>query len=260
MSRYDPSNDINQALGKVSGVELFAKWGRNSVISTATTPEDIWDGGGLYTGFNTILGAGGAEKMTIVSDDAADAAAGTGARTVEVSNLLDDDGNRMPNKIVTLNGTTPVEIDATQTYARALRIKVLTSGSNGANEGNLTLAHATTGANIFAVMPIGENQTLVGAYTVPVGYCLLIDKFYVSANISSGGAQNATGRLLVRPFGEVFQNKLPIEVSANKDFNPIGDSYFYKVDAKADIKLNVKTVSSNNTIMTGAFGGVLVKV
>ncbi len=259
MSKFDRDYAINLCLGKISNTSVFAKWGRNEAISSGT-PEDIWDGGGNYTGFATILESGNAEKMEIFSSAAADAAAGTGARTVEISNLLDDDGNLMPPQTVTLNGTTPVEIDATQTYARASRMKVLTAGSGGANAGTLTLRHVTTTANIFAKMPIGYNQTQIACYTVPVGYKLLINKIYAGANLSGGSAQNVEGALVMRPFGEVFQNKLPISISSSKDFLAVGEKYFYCVDEKTDVKVRALVLSGTNTVMTASFGGELVKV
>lgn len=255
MSTYDYKTEL--ALGKIPRASMFAKWGLNSDVDAA---EDIWDGGGDYTGFNTILGAGNSEKMEIFSSDAADAAAGTGARTVTIYNLLDDDGNLLDPVTVALNGTTPVELDATQTYSRASRVVVRTAGSGGVNAGTLTLRHVTTTANIFAVVPIGYNQSQIACYTVPKDHKLLINKIYCSANLSGGGAQNVNAGLVVRPFGEVFQVKLPIEISANKDFVPIGEGYFYTLDELSDVKIRVLTVSNANTFVSGAFGGELIKV
>ena len=64
------SFDISRGL--VPGISELSKFGRNSEIDTATDPEDIWNGGGLYTGFPD----GAAETIDVFS-----------------SSILDDDGN-----------------------------------------------------------------------------------------------------------------------------------------------------------------------
>lgn len=42
--------------GFYNGITQGNKFGRNGDIGTATTPEDIWNGGGVYTGFNPTSG------------------------------------------------------------------------------------------------------------------------------------------------------------------------------------------------------------
>lgn len=49
-------------------VRLNKKFGRNSDIDVGSTPEDVWNGGGLYTGFNCIA----AEQLEFFSSDATD--------------------------------------------------------------------------------------------------------------------------------------------------------------------------------------------
>ena len=45
--------------GLVAGHAMFEKFGRNPDIDTASVPEDIWNGGDVYTGFPT----GAAEQI-----------------------------------------------------------------------------------------------------------------------------------------------------------------------------------------------------
>lgn len=56
------------ARGLVSGYRLNKKFGRNADIDTASTPEDVWNGGGIYTGFNCTA----AQTLEFFSDNAAD--------------------------------------------------------------------------------------------------------------------------------------------------------------------------------------------
>jgi hypothetical protein len=56
------------AQGKFSNVRINTVFGRNSEIDTGTTPEDVWNGGGLYTGFNCIT----AQRLSFASSNVAD--------------------------------------------------------------------------------------------------------------------------------------------------------------------------------------------
>ncbi len=191
-----PNLEISK--GRVKGHSHVHKYGRNPAIATGAF-EAIWNGGGLYTGHPT----GAAETMEIFSGSTADnGATATGALTVTIQHLLDGDKNEMPDVTVTLNGQTPVSLGA-QTYSRSTRLKVVTTGSGGSNAGALTLRHTSTTANIFAVMPIGYNKTMIVAYTVPAG----IQGFFTGWFAAWAKKQDGFGnvRLAWRPDGEVFQ-------------------------------------------------------
>ena len=106
--------------------KIIHKFGSNSDVDGA---EDIWEGGGDYTGFPTAA----AENFEILSSSADDTSAGTGARTVRIWYYNDDYENvLMRQEIilmvdVTLNGTAGV--DSGVSGMRIWRAKVLTSGS-----------------------------------------------------------------------------------------------------------------------------------
>ena len=42
--------------GFIDGVSIYNKFGANTDVDTGTTPEDLWGGSGLYTGFNATSG------------------------------------------------------------------------------------------------------------------------------------------------------------------------------------------------------------
>lgn len=92
--------------------------------------------------------------------------ASTGAAVVELWNLLDGNFDNETSEFVVLNGVTGVT--TTGTYLRNSRCIVLLAGSNGSNVGTITSRQSTTTANIFSVMPIGYNETMVCAYTIPI--------------------------------------------------------------------------------------------
>ncbi len=239
--------------GNVYKHTTFDKYGRNSDIDTGTA-EDIWNGGTDYTGFPT----GSAETMEIYSSDANDTVAGTGARTVTIYNLRDGTGAIMPDITVNMNGTTAVSLGAQTYYRGGTRMKVRTAGSGGENAGTLTLRHTTTTANIFAVMPIGMNQTAIAAYTVPLGYTLYIQRIAFQMARASGAAGSAFMSLRARPDGEVFQSIITPEITDSASY-VWENNGFYKCEALTDIKVRCESVSDNNTIISADLGGTLVE-
>jgi hypothetical protein len=251
-SGLDRNFMLEVAKGNIAGTALFEKYGRNPEVGTATDPEDIWNGGGTYTGFPT----GAAETMEIFSSDAADTSAGTGAQTVEISNLLTETGFLAPNITVSLDGTTPVSLGA-QTYIRSARMRVLTAGTGGANAGTLTLRHTTTTANIFAVMPINRNRTAILAYTVPLEKKLYLDRIHFSLGRASGAAGSANVTLRSRETGRVFEAIVSPEVTNSQDYI-FSNNGFLVFPALTDLKGTVESVSDNLTIATGEWGGLLI--
>lgn len=253
MGNFDRDYNVELALGKIPKCTIFEKFGRNADVDAA---EDIWNGGGDYTGFPT----GSAEKLEILSSSASDTAAGTGARTVLISGLLDANGVMLSDVTVILNGTTPVALDATQTYSRASRVKVMTGGSGAANAGTLTLRHVVTTTNIFSVMPIGTNRSSMAIYTVPYGHKLLVNRLYASMTILTGSTGSAAMALRARPYGAVFQEFIPAEISSSKSYSICCSAFPLIFEARTDIKWRAESVGQNNTIIEAQFGGTLVKL
>tara|TARA_R110000803_G_scaffold178892_1_gene241330 strand:+ start:31 stop:924 length:894 start_codon:yes stop_codon:yes gene_type:complete len=254
VSTASPLPTTNSALaiakGEIPSQASFLKFGKNPDIGTAAG-EDIWGGGGTYTGFPV----GVVETMEVFSSAAADTSAGTGARTVEISNLLDGTGAVMPAVTVSLSGTTPVSLGA-QTYSRASRMKVITAGTGGENEGTITLRHTTTTANIFAVMPLLANQTEIACYTVPLGHTLYVNHVGAQMTMGGGTAKRANMSLRARPLGETFQSKLTPTISDGYGYTLNG--YNFVFEARTDIKWRADSVSNNLTIVSSTISGILV--
>lgn len=219
----------------VDGVNNF---GSNLDISNAT-PEDVWPLGGDYV-FPTQ-----ARIHDLVSDAAADASAGTGARTVLVEGL-DADYNEI-SETITLNGLTPVP--TTLEYLRINLLTVKTAGSGEENAGIIT-ATAQTDATVTSVISIGINISTQCIFTVPADADLMITEFYIA--IGRMVATSATCVLLLRPFGEVFQSGTTIAGNSTgttdtlHPFNPNA-----RCSAKSDIKLRALVGSNNAEIHAG---------
>lgn len=243
---------IEVANGNVTGYENFDKFGKTGVLTTSTPPVDIWNGGGLYTGFPT----GAAETMEIFSSSNLDDIAGTGARTVTIYNLLDDTGARMPDVTVTLDGTNPVSLGAQEYYRGGTRIRVITAGSAQENQGVITLRHTTTTANVFAKMPVGNNQTSIMAYTIALGEYILIDRMDIRMSRSNGSAGSASILIKARPHGGVFNTFADPEITESNPYVFENNGYL-KFTERVDLKITVSDVSDNNTIVQAGANGIL---
>lgn len=159
--------------GKHPGVSIVEKFGRNSAVGTTMVP--VCDGG-----FYLTPTPSNAVTLEVISTDANDTAAGTGAREVTLV-YLDATGALQTGTIAT-NGTSA----STETIAgvwRLLRAYVSDSGtyatqSAPSQAGAITIrvesAGDTWGTIPLAVTGFGSGQSLIGAYTVPDGHTAYI--------------------------------------------------------------------------------------
>lgn len=235
------------ATNKFTGVTKNNKVGLNTDIDTATVPEWLWMPGGVYTGFPT----GNAEAVRITSSDANDTAAGTGARTVNITGL--DANWAIQSETITLSGTTPAV--SANTYRRVHTAYVASSGSNTFNVGDLTIAHNVTTANVFLQISAGRNQSYAAVYTVPAGKvgCVINLKVEVDRSVSS----SISGFMWVREFGMAPRYRRPFTASNSSVFfeDPYGGIVYPE---KTDIGVVVTSCSANNTSVQAAFDIVLI--
>ncbi len=125
--------------------------------------------------------------MEVVSTSANDAAAGSGARTVEFVTL--GAGFVEQSQTVTLNGTTAVSL--TGTHLRLNGMHVLTNGAAGGTAAGDLILQAAGGGTEYARVAAGGNMLLQAHYTVPAGKVGLIVSW-------SAGMTTRTGRIILR--------------------------------------------------------------
>ena len=176
-------------------------------------------------------------------------AASTGAAVVSLRRILDSNFEKQKTEFVILNGVTTVTVTA-NAY-RCSRGQVLLSGSGGANAGTITANQAVTTGNIFFVMRIGTNQTLVAADTVPAREIYLIEGVDVAMSVSGGVAASGVVSLRTRPFGGSFNTIRIYELSSGG--GPFSDKEVGGVmlQAGTDFKLRVDSTSANNVRFSG---------
>jgi len=229
------------------------KFGRNPEVDINTTPEDIWNGGGNYTGQPVGFTP---ETVQVFSSSALDTAAGTGARTIRFHGLATSTSTSYTSQDVTLNGTTPVT--TVSTWYRINRAYVLTAGTTGANQGTITIRASATIANVFVVMPVLLNQTAVLAYTVPFGKEGFINSFRTQIARLSGAAGSAVVTLRVRDTlnGGTFRAFRVLDAQSGaivqEDY-----SFPLQISQGSDVKVRIESVSDNDTTASGSFSILL---
>lgn len=163
---FDSEFELSVRSGRVPGYRIFDMWGRNPDVDTGT--EDIWANGGTRA-FNTVAGTVG-----ISSTSADDTSAGTGARTVRIYGL--DASSNPQQEDMSLNGVTNVE--STKSFLNLYAVEILTVGSAGASQGNIT---ADIGGNDLAFIAAGEGHSRLTHRTIRAGWRAYILRMFASS-------------------------------------------------------------------------------
>lgn len=125
-------------------------------------------------------------QRSLVSNNANDSSAGTGARTVKITYY--DEGLAGPfEETVTMNGTTAVDTAASD-ICFIERMDVMTVGSSMGNEGTITLFVATAGGGgtVGSIAP-GDNETNWVHHYVAVNATMQLMAIYAHITGTSGG-------------------------------------------------------------------------
>lgn len=227
----------------ITNVNIF---GGNNTVNILTAPEDIWEGGGEYTGqpIHSIA----AETLVCVSGSGNDSSAGTGARTIEITGL-DENFEKQGPVSMTMNGTSGVE--TTQSWKRVTKVIVKTVGSTGGNEGVISCAYSATTSIVFAVIQIGDNISSLLAYTVPLGKTILIRRIRIQIVKALGLATSAVVSLRIREEGGAFISIIKENVSNTGAvvFTLLGG---IRVPQKSDIKMRVNGVTVDASILNAS--------
>lgn len=222
------SEELLMAESKYQGRFIINKFGRNPNINTG---HDVWDGGGVYTGFPS----GAAELFRITSTSPLDAGA-----VFRVSAL---DGNyNIINFDITLGtGATPTGV-STLTGIRAYRFRIVTAGAGQvSNVGNITLSHNITTVNVFSVIPPTRGQSNLSGFTIPVGYSGYLVNY--NASLLDGGNSRMEVDIWTRNFNQAERLQYPFVVTNS---NSINRSRYggIKFEEKTDFIFRVSSASS----------------
>lgn len=249
LARVFPA-DLEIPVGRYPGISIVNKFGRNPDIDTGTVPEDVWAGGGVYTGFPT----GTPELIEVLSSSSNDTDGGSGCEVVTVYGL--DANGVEQSENVTLSGTTPV--DTASTYSRLFRVQCIESnnGSNDTfNDGSITARWTTTTSVVFAVMPADRGQTQIATYTIPSGKTGLLRNFKASVNDATSTVVD--GGLWVRPDGA---SPRLIRIFSASQTDSHSEQIFGGIvlTELTDISVRITGTSSSNAAITSNFDILLI--
>lgn len=230
------------SFGDIPGFSRITAVGNNPDID-AGVPEDIWSGGGLYPWMTA------ATSLEVVSSNAADTAAGTGARTMRIVGL---DANYVEiEAVVTLNGITPVAV--TPQFFRINRCDLLTAGTGTINAGTITVRDAGAGAT-RALIDAGFGITRQSQFTVPAGKTLAV-LTYVQSVTNPTATRDVTLTTFARLASGV--TRLAVEVSIN------GNPLIYNLPSptilpeKTDFGIRCVFASTTNIGVSAGYAGLL---
>jgi len=145
--------------GNVAGHVLVNISGRNK--SAGSTLETVWEASG------TVAFPTAATTMTISSDNANDASAGTGLRTIEVQGLNSSHASLI--ETITLNGTTAVS--STNSYLRINKLVGKSAGTGRTNAGTVYIGTGSVTAGkpavIINLVNPSQGNSRPGFFTIP---------------------------------------------------------------------------------------------
>lgn len=234
------------AEGLVTGYSLYRKFGENPDLDTGTIPEDIWDGGGMYT-FSSS-----ADITQIASSASGD------TQDIYIEGL--DSNWDFVSQTITLTGQTVATL--TTPLIRVFRMInfgvtdiagiVYLATSTAVFSAGVPTVSTTIRAEILG----DNNQSLMCIYSVPAGKTAYFWGGKVS--VSKEAVSTSTVSWRARLFGGVFQVKDRIIVASH------GSSHFLQnyvfpdaIPEKTDIVIRCDSVSDNNTGITGGFSLIL---
>lgn len=244
----DLSGGIQIAMGRNPLVSYYSAYGYNPDVDATSAPEDIWNGGGLYTGFPDEI-----ETLDVFSSSANDTSAGTGARTVRLYGRGATGLTQVEDVI--LNGTS--HVTTSRSWTRMFLARVITAGSGATNAGQITVQHTTTTANVFAVMPVGTSRTNISAFTVPLDRRSPFNKY--RASMSNTGNPTATARcrvsVMTREYGSsVWEQRRSIWIQNTAGSVEVRLDAAFMLPPGTDIIMRVESgASADNLSVTGSF-------
>jgi len=227
-------------MGKLHGFSVIDKFGLNPLITSISDPEDVWEGGNIYT-YDTF---GTAPIVSIASS--------SGSDTQDISiQGLDINGNFI-GQIITLTGSTRKALDT----ALWRVFKMENEADSSGDLVGTVFCYIGTGTvptlgdpEIRAIIDNGNNQTLMAIYTIPkgnVGFLYRGEIGMVYTGSVGAGTNFAKVQYMSRRVGKVFKIKKVISTisAANSNFQD-KRSFPDIIPSFTDIKIHVKEVSED---------------
>ena len=250
---------VVRALEKGTGANTtLTVFGRNGDIDTGSDPEDVWGGGGLYTGHSTLA----ADTVKIVSSSAVDSAGGAGCREVTIYGLASLDAREETSEAIALDGTDTVL--SSGTWYRIYRAECSSNGTSasGPNVGTISVRSQDNWATVFATISPGAGKSHQAVFTVPKGKRAFIWPRIRTAHASGGGGAGSLTQISVRvksaAAGGVGVAERWYTVTSGED-NPAPVYFPVVVEEQQDVVVRVEVVSHNDTFVDAELSILVVR-
>lgn len=226
-------------MGVYPGITGVNKFGRNAAVVSGGT-EEIWDGSGTYVFPATALMV----KLSQTTDQAA-----LRGETVEVQGL-DADWNLVIQEVVLDATLTTTPVVLATPLIRVFRMRIF---SAVAPDSTVRL-HNTAESQDYAIIGVGNNQTLMAIYTVPLGKTAYMKCVYATFLPGGGAPTTLTVKLFskdnangyIKHVRHVFGLAIDGDSRYERMFHP------HKVfPEKTDIFMEATTVAASADVSAG---------
>ncbi len=216
----------------------YAKFGFNPDVDTGSLPEDVWSAGGTMTWPSSAAAA------SIVSSDAADAAAGTGAREIVLVGI--DSSLNEIRETVALNGTTPVTSSASFLFVNSAYGQAV--GSGGVNAGTIDVS---VGGNLVKQIAPGDGQCQCSHFAAPNALFAGEVPYITALDVAVGKNSNSWAQVevLTQIPGETVRTRASLIVTGGSFPNLKLESPI-RLRAGERAWIRVSDVSANNEAVT----------
>ena len=242
-SKNDFITDVSR--GKVGDFRTVVVEGHNSTLDTADGDADLWGCGGNLSYLSV------AETLDVVSTDANDTSAGTGARSIAIIGV-DADFNPISDFVI-LDGLTPVE--SAVAFYRISAVFVGSAGTSLTNEGTINITSSIS-ATIQCCVDIGYSTGVQGFFTFAAGTKAIIKQVeFDSTRVGGGQSPDVNFRVYVRatganqPWFVILERKLDTSV---QDQLIIPFPLSNRLVAGADIRFTASTTLDDTEARTRA--------
>jgi hypothetical protein len=209
---------------------ITIKDGLNSQVSSGSVPEDVWDEGGIYTGFPV----GTPEEGQIF-------VAGADVGNVYYFYMASSEDIDYSFGSVAINGSGNYNLG--HDVFRCNFMYFVGTNPIGFNVSKISMRNVTTTSNVFCVIQVGFSQSYCAAYTVPKGSSIYIDRY--TGNVRGSTSGTVEGFMWYRPLGESPRVRFPFEMNfGTLYFDDI--DYTIKISQQVDIVPRITFASSNN--------------
>lgn len=243
------SSETEIALGNVTGISTWNKFGYNLDIDTAAEEVIASFGGSV-----NIMTTG--DTLDVVSSSVNDTAAGTGARMIQIIGI--DENANVQSEFVTLNGTTPVT--TTNQWLGINRVFVISAGSGNNADGTITITDTSAVVGTQAEIVAGSNVTQQAIFHTPISQTFLAKWLLMNARKLSGGGGSPRvtfkGYSYSRVTGltyEIFREDIDTDVENTVELRP---NVPFVVGGR-EVLYFTATTDTNNTAANCRFSGTL---